>query len=125
MWPLFHNPSVGSVNAVRIPLGYGAAVPEPAGVRPETAADQPAAGTVSATPWVWIIVCTMLCFLPLGLVAIGFGIRADRSRQAGDLERCRRAVRACRGWLIAAVVVGLLVDGIIAVTLLLLGAFPR
>ena len=67
----------------------------------------------------------MLCFLPLGLVAIGFGIRADRARQADDLVRCQRAVRACRGWIIATIVIGLVVDGIIAATLLLLGAFPR
>jgi hypothetical protein len=85
----------------------------------------PDSARIPATPWPWIILSTMLCFLPLGLVALGFGIRADRARQAGDLDRCRRSVRACRGWVIAAVSVGLVIDAIIAVTLLLLGAFPR
>lgn len=121
----FTTPLAASLDHVRIPLGYGAAVPEPAGVSADAAAGQPPEGTAGATPWVWIIACTMLCFLPLGLVAIGFGLSADRARQAGDLERSRRAVRASRGWVIAAIVVGLLVDGVIAATLALLGAFPR
>ncbi len=103
----------------KISCGYGAAVTEPSVVTP---APEPGA---PATPWGWILATTMLCFLPLGLVAIVFGIRADRARQGGDLQRCQRAVRTCRGWIIAALVVGLLIDGIIAATLLLLGAFPR
>ena len=125
MGPFPDNQFVGSIDPVRIPLGYGAPVPEPAGLTSDAAVGEPPEGSVGATPWGWIIACTMLCFLPLGLVAIGFGLRADRARQAGDLVRCRRALRACRGWIIATIVIGLLVDGVIAATLLLLGAFPR
>jgi hypothetical protein len=102
-------------------FGYGAAVPDPTGVAPAQGIGHGA----PATPWGWILATTMLCFLPLGLVAIGFGLRADRARQANDPARCQRAVRACRGWIIATIVIGLTVDGIIAATLLLLGAFPR
>ena len=75
--------------------------------------------------WPWVIVVTALCFLPLGLLAALFAWRSDRAVAAGDLESARRSARAARGWTIAAAVVGLVVNGLILTTFLLLGAFGR
>lgn len=71
----------------------------------------------------WAAVVTALCFLPLGLVAVVYSLRAARALQAGDEAAARRSARVARRWIVATVIVGLIVDvGLLAV-LLLLGAF--
>jgi len=71
----------------------------------------------------WSIMVTALCFLPLGLAAAAFCLRAARAAEGGDQDRAQRSWRAARRWVVAAIVVGLLVDLLILAVLLLLGAF--
>lgn len=71
----------------------------------------------------WAVVVSALCFLPLGLVALAYGLRASSAASRGDLDRARRSSRAALGWIIATVVVGLLVDVALVAGLALLGAF--
>lgn len=71
----------------------------------------------------WALAATVLCFLPLGLVAVYFGLRANRAVAEGRLEDAGRDSRRTRRWLIATVVVGVLVWAVLALAILLLGAF--
>ena len=70
------------------------------------------------------IVSTAFCFLPFGLVAVYLGWRSAKATGNGDLARAERSSKAARCWLIAAVVVGVLLDLVIVAALGLLGAFP-
>ncbi len=71
----------------------------------------------------WAVAVSVLCFLPLGLVALAYGLRASSLAARGDLDRARRASRAARRWIIATAVVGLLVNAALATVLALMGAF--
>jgi hypothetical protein len=71
----------------------------------------------------WSIATAALCFLPLGLVAVYHSLRCASLIEAADLEGAARARARAKNWLIAAVVIGLLVDLFILLVLLLLGAF--
>lgn len=72
----------------------------------------------------WSLAATVLCFLPLGLVAIYHGYRTAQLIDAEDeVDVIDRRSRRARRWLIATVVVGVLVDLMLAVVLVLLGAF--
>lgn len=71
----------------------------------------------------WSVAVAALCFLPLGLVAVAFCLRGARASERGDEALAQRSWRMARGWLIAAIVVGLVVDLFILAVLLLLGAF--
>ena len=72
----------------------------------------------------WAIGVTAFCFLPFGLVAVYLGWRSAKATGNGDLARAERSSKAARCWLIAAVVVGVLLDLVIVAALGLLGAFP-
>ena len=65
----------------------------------------------------------MLCFLPLGLIALYYGFRTNRAMLDGRDEDARRSSRTTRRWLIATTVVGLLSWLLIGAAVLLLGAF--
>ena len=71
----------------------------------------------------WAIATTALCFLPLGLVAVVYGLRAARAAERGDDALAHRSWRVARRWVVAAILVGLAVDLFILAVLLLLGAF--
>ena len=73
----------------------------------------------------WAIAVTMLCFLPLGAMAIFEGFRTVSATNLGDRELAHRRSRAARLWIIAAIVVGFLIDGLVTAVFLLLGAFPK
>ena len=72
----------------------------------------------------WAIGVTACCFLPFGLFAVYFGWRSARATVRGNLVRAKGSSKAARRWLIAAVVVGVLIDLVIVASLGLLGAFP-
>ena len=72
----------------------------------------------------WAIGVTACCFLPCGLVAVYFGWRSAQATVSGDLVRAEGASKVAKRWLIAAVVVGVLIDLVIVASLGLLGAFP-
>lgn len=72
----------------------------------------------------WAIATTACCFLPFGLVAVYLGWQSAEATGNGDLVRAGRSSTLARRWLIAAVVVGVLIDLVIVASLGLLGAFP-
>ena len=71
----------------------------------------------------WSLAATVLCFLPLGLVALYYGFRTNRAILEDRPVDAAHASHVTRGWLIATVVVGVLVDLFLVVVLALLGAF--
>lgn len=71
----------------------------------------------------WAIGATALCFLPLGLVAIWFGLRTMRAVDRGDLAAAARSSRIARRWLIATAAVGLTLNLLLLVIFGLMGAF--
>lgn len=71
----------------------------------------------------WGLAATVLCFLPMGLVALYFGLRTNRAMAEGRVEDAQRDSRRARGWLVATAVVGLLVWASLVLVVLLLGAF--
>lgn len=73
--------------------------------------------------WLWPSVASaVLCFLPLGLIAVYFGLRSQSAQASGDHARSASAARVARRWFFATVIVGLLVELGILAALLLLGA---
>ncbi len=83
-------------------------------------ADEP---RLPRTHLLWSALACVVFFLPLGLVAVGFGIGTQRAISRGDLGRARRRSRQARGWLIATIVIGIVFDLALAATLAALGAF--
>ena len=71
----------------------------------------------------WGLAATVLCFLPLGLVALYYGFRTNRAVLEGRLADAARESRVTRRWLVATIVVGILIYLVIAAALVLLGAF--
>lgn len=71
----------------------------------------------------WSVAATCLCFLPLGLVAVAYGLRASRAVGAGDMAAAALAGRVARRWLVVTILVGLGTYAVIALALAMLGAF--
>ena len=71
----------------------------------------------------WAVASTALCFLPLGLIAIIYGLRTNSALAAGRVDDARRSSRNARRWVVGTIVVGLLVDLLLVASMLLLGAF--
>ena len=72
----------------------------------------------------WPIALALVLFVPFGLAAAFYGVRTARALDEGDLAVAWRSSVVARRWLIAAYVVGGVVDLLIMVVLGLLGAFP-
>ena len=87
------------------------------------APDPPVAQAPVRTHLGWAAVVSALCFLPVGLVAVGYSLASARALAAGDVERARRRARVARRWIIVTVIVGLLVDVALVAVLAFLGAF--
>jgi hypothetical protein len=87
------------------------------------APDPPLDGEPVRTNLCWAVLVSILCFLPLGLVAVVYGLRSSRSLAAGDPGRARALGRVARRWVIVTLVVGLLFNAALAALLALLGAF--
>ena len=71
----------------------------------------------------WAVAVTAVCFLPLGLVAVYYGLRTGRALREGRDEDARRGSVTARRWIIATVIVGLLTWLLLTAAVLLLGAF--
>lgn len=72
----------------------------------------------------WAVLVSALCFLPIGLVAVLYSLRASRALTAGDAERAGRLARVSRRWIIVTIVLGLLLDAALIGVFALLGASP-
>jgi uncharacterized membrane protein YjgN (DUF898 family) len=73
----------------------------------------------------WALLSAILCFLPVGLVAVYFSLRTHRALEDGDLDGAARASRRSVHWLVAALVIGVLLYLFLAIVFALLGAFSR
>ena len=84
----------------------------------EVPSDQPRVRT-----WLWpSAIAAALCFLPLGIVAVIYGIRADAALGRGDYAAATRSARVARRWFVVTVVVGIIVELALVVAFLGLGA---
>ena len=87
---------------------------------------EPTTEKTSATPrtylW-WSVIATAICFLPLGLIALWFGLRTMRAVDRGDDEAAAKSSRAARRWLIATACAGLFLNLLLVVIFGLMGAF--
>lgn len=70
-----------------------------------------ATGAATAIPdyLPWSIAATILCCLPLGVVAIVFSAKANSAKAAGDLRAAAEAANLAKIWLYLSVGLGLLV----------------
>lgn len=71
----------------------------------------------------WAVAVSVLCFLPLGLVAVVYGVRASGAVSRGEEERARGLGRVAGRWVVATVIVGILIDLMLIGVVALLGAF--
>jgi len=71
----------------------------------------------------WSIAATVLCFLPLGLVALYHSWQCENALSAGDESAAIAASKKAKRWLIATVIVGLVLEVLLLALLLVLGAF--
>lgn len=70
----------------------------------------------------WAVAVSALCFLPLGLVAVVYSLRAARAVELGDADRGRRLGRVAGRWILGTAVVGVLLDLLLLAVFALLGA---
>jgi hypothetical protein len=73
----------------------------------------------------WAVASAMVCFLPVGLVAVFFSLRAHRAVEEGRLEEAARTSRRARHWIVAAIVAGCAIYLLVGIVFALLGAFSR
>lgn len=83
----------------------------------------PAPESIARTYLVWSLAATVLCFLPVGLVAVYFGLRVNRANAEGRTQDANRSSRVARRWLVATAVIGIAIYALVASVLALLGAF--
>ncbi len=76
------------------------------------------------THLLWAVLVSALCFLPIGLIAVVYGLRASRALTVGEADRARRLARVARRWIIVTVVVGVLLDAALIAVFAALGAAP-
>lgn len=70
---------------------------------------------------IWSILCTVLCCLPLGIVAIVYSTKVDSLWAQGAYEEAEQAARTAKTWCIVGAVSGV-ITGIMAFFLGFLGA---
>jgi hypothetical protein len=80
---------------------------------------------VPRTYLAWSVFAAMLCFLPLGLVAVYYGLRTSSAVTSGRDEEAAHDSRLARRWLIAALVVGIVIYLFLGAVFALLGAFSQ
>ena len=76
-------------------------------------ADQQPAEPCPPTNLAWAIVSTVLCCIPLGIVAIVYATKVTKKYQAGDIEGAKRASEVGAWWCIAAIVLGIMCQPLI------------
>ncbi|MBK9738089.1 MAG: CD225/dispanin family protein [Actinobacteria bacterium] len=73
----------------------------------------------------WSVLASVLCFLPLGLVAVYYGLRTSSAVARGDSDAAGHGSRVAKGWLISTLVVGLFIYVFLGAVFVLLGAFSE
>lgn len=68
---------------------------------PQTQPEQP---ECPPTNLVWAIIVTLLCCMPMGIVAILYAVKVNRRYQAGDFKGAERASETGAWWCIASII---------------------
>ncbi len=92
---------------------------------PQTESPDDAALPIARTYLAWSLVATVLCFLPVGLVALYFGFRVHQANVDGRSEDAERSSIVARRWLVVTAIVGGLIYALVALVLAVLGAFSK
>ena len=71
----------------------------------------------------WAIASAVLCFLPTGLVAVYFAWKSQQALVAGDRDSAGALARRARRWFIGTVIIGGVLELLLLVVLMVLGAF--
>lgn len=71
----------------------------------------------------WAIASAVLCFLPTGLVSVYFAWKSQQALESGDRDTAVGLARRARRWFIGTVVIGGLLELLLLVVLMVLGAF--
>jgi hypothetical protein len=71
----------------------------------------------------WAIAAAVLCFLPTGLVAVYFAWKSQLALESGDREAAAAMARRARRWFIGTVIIGGVLELLLLVVLMVLGAF--
>ena len=93
----------------------------------ESASTAPSYGPTTAPPptyLAWAVVATLLCFLPLGVVAIVFATQVSSKYAAGDYAGAQAASDRARRWALWSTLVGVLL-WVVLVVLVVAGVFVR
>jgi uncharacterized membrane protein YozB (DUF420 family) len=69
------------------------------------------------------VIATIFFFLPVGLFAVYFSVKAQSAIRGGDLVRAARAARISTRFSLAAFILGVLIYLFLALAFLALGAF--
>jgi heme/copper-type cytochrome/quinol oxidase subunit 2 len=92
---------------------------------PSTESPDDTTASTARTYLVWSLVATVLCFLPVGLVALYFGLRVNQANADGRTEDANRSSLVARRWLVATAIIGVVIYAASAMVLAALGAFSR
>lgn len=96
---------------------------EPAPVQPQYIAPQQQAPQRPACPptnLVWAIIATVMCCLPLGIVAIIYSNKVTARYYAGDYEGAERASETSAWWCIGTIVAGLALSPLVSLIQMLI-----
>ena len=71
----------------------------------------------------WAIASAVLCFLPTGLVSVYFAWKSQQALASGDRDTAVGLARRARRWFIGTVIIGGILELVLLVVLMVLGAF--
>lgn len=93
----------------------------------QVTAPAPYSGNPDVPSYLWqSIVVTLLCCLPFGIPAIVYAARVDSLKRLGDFQGAANASNTARQWCLAALISGLIIIALSAVSgLLVPGHSPR
>jgi len=74
---------------------------------PHNSQQQPYIENTPKSYLAWAIIVTILCCIPLGVVAIIYASQVNSYIKRGDMARARRASDRAQGWIVATIVLGL------------------
>lgn len=108
--------------SVEVPVGDPIAEPIQAPVQPQQVSQQPVAARPECPPTnlVWAILATVLCCIPLGIVAIIYSNKVTARYYAGDYAGAERASEVSAWWCIGTIVAGLALSPFVSLIQMLL-----
>ena len=80
---------------------------QPVGAQPQYAEQEPTE-PCPPTNFVWAILATVLCCIPLGVMGIIYALKVTKKYTAGDLKGAQEASETGAWWIIAAIVLGVM-----------------